>query len=325
MPATAARRPGSPGYPVNLLVRGRRVVVVGGGRIAARKIEPLLELGARRGRGRAGGRRRGAGVGRRGPAARCIEREFRAGDLDGAWLALTATDDPGGQRGRVRRGRGGPGLGQQCRRPGQLLLYADVGDPACRPGRRASAPAAAARRSPRTSGGARTRSSALSTRSCSTCSPRPGKRCAASGRSTEDADWQRAFDSGIVDLVRAGPCRRGEGALELVSLIVVGLNHRTAPVELLERMTVPEEQLAKVLHDLARARAPARGRACCPRATASRSTRAARTSTPRSATCATSSPRTRAPTPTSSPTSSTRTTTKPRSRTCSRSRPASTR
>jgi glutamyl-tRNA reductase len=35
-----------------------------------------------------------------------------------------------------------------------------------------------------------------------------------------------------------------------VSLIVVGLNHRTAPVDLLERMTVPEEHLAKVLHDL---------------------------------------------------------------------------
>jgi len=26
----------------------------------------------------------------------------------------------------------------------------------------------------------------------------------ASGRSTEDADWQRAFDQGIVELVRAG-------------------------------------------------------------------------------------------------------------------------
>ena len=38
-----------------------------------------------------------------------------------------------------------------------------------------------------------------------------------------------------------------------MSLIVVGLNHRTAPVDLLERMTVPDEQLAKVLHDLARA------------------------------------------------------------------------
>jgi len=33
-------------------------------------------------------------------------------------------------------------------------------------------------------------------------------------------------------------------------LIVVGLNHRTAPVDLLERMTVPEDELAKVLHDL---------------------------------------------------------------------------
>jgi glutamyl-tRNA reductase len=35
-----------------------------------------------------------------------------------------------------------------------------------------------------------------------------------------------------------------------VSLIVVGLNHRTAPVDLLERMTVPAEHLAKVLHEL---------------------------------------------------------------------------
>jgi glutamyl-tRNA reductase len=36
-----------------------------------------------------------------------------------------------------------------------------------------------------------------------------------------------------------------------VSLIVVGLNHRTVPVELLERVTVTEHQLPKVLHDLA--------------------------------------------------------------------------
>ena len=35
-----------------------------------------------------------------------------------------------------------------------------------------------------------------------------------------------------------------------MSLIVVGLNHRTAPVDLLERMTVPDDQLVKVLHDL---------------------------------------------------------------------------
>ncbi len=36
-----------------------------------------------------------------------------------------------------------------------------------------------------------------------------------------------------------------------MSLVVVGLNHRTVPVELLERTTVPEHQIAKVLHDLA--------------------------------------------------------------------------
>jgi glutamyl-tRNA reductase len=36
-----------------------------------------------------------------------------------------------------------------------------------------------------------------------------------------------------------------------VSLIVVGLNHRTVPVELLERMSVSEDLLPKVLHDLA--------------------------------------------------------------------------
>jgi glutamyl-tRNA reductase len=36
-----------------------------------------------------------------------------------------------------------------------------------------------------------------------------------------------------------------------VSLIVVGLNHRTVPVDLLERMAVPDATLPKVLHDLA--------------------------------------------------------------------------
>jgi len=36
-----------------------------------------------------------------------------------------------------------------------------------------------------------------------------------------------------------------------VSLIVVGLNHRTVPVDLLERMSVPDASLSKVLHDLA--------------------------------------------------------------------------
>jgi glutamyl-tRNA reductase len=37
-----------------------------------------------------------------------------------------------------------------------------------------------------------------------------------------------------------------------VSVIVVGLNHRTAPVEFLERVAVPASQVAKALHDLSR-------------------------------------------------------------------------
>jgi len=36
-----------------------------------------------------------------------------------------------------------------------------------------------------------------------------------------------------------------------VSLIVVGLNHRTVPVEVLERVSVPSSQLSKALHDAA--------------------------------------------------------------------------
>jgi glutamyl-tRNA reductase len=35
-----------------------------------------------------------------------------------------------------------------------------------------------------------------------------------------------------------------------VSVVVIGLNHRTAPLDLLERMTIGDGQLAKALHDL---------------------------------------------------------------------------
>ena len=96
--ASTAARPGLSGVPVNLLVRGRRVVVVGAGRIAARKIEPLLDRGAEvvvvaphigdEVRGWADqGRCTVAARGRSQPA-----------DLDGAWLAYTATDDPAANR-----------------------------------------------------------------------------------------------------------------------------------------------------------------------------------------------------------------------------------
>jgi len=80
-------------YPLALRLAGRRVLVVGGGAVATRRIPALLEAGAEvvvvspdltpalRDR---------AGAGR----LRWIARRFEPADLDGAWLVHVAVDDP---------------------------------------------------------------------------------------------------------------------------------------------------------------------------------------------------------------------------------------
>ena len=81
------------GYPVNLVVGGRRCVVVGAGRIAARKIAVLLDAGAdvRVVAPEANPDVRGwASAGK----LDLLERVFEPADLDDAWLATTATGDP---------------------------------------------------------------------------------------------------------------------------------------------------------------------------------------------------------------------------------------
>ena len=35
-----------------------------------------------------------------------------------------------------------------------------------------------------------------------------------------------------------------------MSIVVIGVNHRTSPVELLERVTIPDESMPKALHSL---------------------------------------------------------------------------
>ena len=78
-------RPAISGYPVSLVVAGRRCVVVGAGRVAARKVDALLvanaevhvvapEVSAPI--------RSWSDEGR----LTLAEREFEAADLDGAWL-----------------------------------------------------------------------------------------------------------------------------------------------------------------------------------------------------------------------------------------------
>ncbi len=76
-------------YPVALVLRGKRCVVVGGGRVAARKVEGLLAAGAE-----VVVVAPEVGEEIRAQRVALVERPYRRGDLDGAWLALAATDDP---------------------------------------------------------------------------------------------------------------------------------------------------------------------------------------------------------------------------------------
>ena len=197
-----AGRPGLAGWPVNLLVRDRLVVVVGAGRIAARKIEPLLELGARVvviapdvGPEVAAWRDSGRLV--------LHERGFRPSDLDDAWLAVTATPD-GDVNGAVKR------AGDERR-----VFVNSADDPAhcsftlMSVVRQADIVVAIG------TGG---RSPALATWLKRHVQGEMGpeyetllgllsearEELRSGGASSEDADWQRAFDSGILDLVKVG-------------------------------------------------------------------------------------------------------------------------
>ncbi|WP_281357106.1 NAD(P)-dependent oxidoreductase, partial [Cellulomonas septica] len=82
-----------PRHPLLLDVAGRRVVVVGGGPVAARRVARLVDDGAdvlvvapRLCEDLADLDARGL--------VRWTERGYAAGDLDGAWLVHTATGEP---------------------------------------------------------------------------------------------------------------------------------------------------------------------------------------------------------------------------------------
>jgi uroporphyrin-III C-methyltransferase/precorrin-2 dehydrogenase/sirohydrochlorin ferrochelatase len=87
------RNDDAPAYPVGLRLSGRRVVVLGGGQVAQRRLPPLVAAGA--------------DIVLVSPSAtpsveamadagelRWERRAYRAGDLAEAWYALIATDDP---------------------------------------------------------------------------------------------------------------------------------------------------------------------------------------------------------------------------------------
>jgi precorrin-2 dehydrogenase/sirohydrochlorin ferrochelatase len=185
-------------YPVNLIVAGRRCVVVGGGAVAARKVDGLIAAGAEvvvvapeiseqiRARG-----------------VRLVERPYRTGDLDEAWLAIVATDDPEVNRAVYAEGEAA-----------RMWVNAADDPAAC-----SFTLPAVVRRGPvmvavSTAGRSPALASWLRDEVAAQVGPEVGLlaewlseargQLKAAGRSTEDVDWRPALDWDMLELIRSG-------------------------------------------------------------------------------------------------------------------------
>jgi siroheme synthase-like protein len=205
-------RVGLGGYPVNLLVAGHRCVVVGGGRIAARKVEALLDAGADvhviapdlgdeiRAWHDAG-------------RLRAHEREFKPEDLDDAWLATTAADDPAVNQAVFEAGEARRIWVNSADDPANcsftLMSVIRQGDLVVTIGTGGRSPALAAWLKDRLSTELGPEYSEL----CDLLSE-VRERMRAEGRPTESLDWRRALDSGMVELIRSGRTAEAKELLE---------------------------------------------------------------------------------------------------------------
>ena len=177
-------------------------MVVGAGRIAARKIASLLEAGASV----------CVVAPEVGPEVRdwadrgqvaLEERAFEAVDLDGAWLATTATGDPVVDHAVFAAGEARGVWVNSADDPANcsftLMSVVRSGDLVVTVGTGGRSPALAAW---------------LKARLQAELGPdyatlldvlaAAREELQAAGRSTEDADWRRALDSGMLDSIRAG-------------------------------------------------------------------------------------------------------------------------
>ncbi len=186
-------------YPVNLVLDGRSCLVVGGGRVALRKVEGLLACGARV---TVVAPAVDPGLGRL-PGVTVVERGWQPDDLDGTWLVIAATDDPevngavfreGERRGVWVNGADDPAncsftLPSVVRR-GDLQVTVSTG------GR---SPALATWLRRRLEGEIGPEYAVLLDL---LATERDGLK--AAGRSTEGLDWQSALDSDMLGLIRNG-------------------------------------------------------------------------------------------------------------------------
>lgn len=186
-------------YPVNLVLDGRRCLVVGGGKIALRKVEGLLACG---GRVTVVAPRINADL-RTLSDVMIEERPWRPQDLDGMWLVIAATDDSSVNRAVFDAGQ----------RAGVWVNGAD--DPAnCS----FTLPSVVRRGDLQVTVSTGGRSPALSTWLRRRLEGEIGPEYAvlldllaterdglkAAGVSTEGLDWRSALDSDMLDLIRTG-------------------------------------------------------------------------------------------------------------------------
>jgi precorrin-2 dehydrogenase/sirohydrochlorin ferrochelatase len=187
-----------PLYPVNLVVAGRRCLVVGGGRIAARKAEALVACGAE-----VDVVAIEVGEEMRALAVRWEERAYRSGEAAGYRLVITATGDPAVD-GQVFADGEAAGVWvnsaddpARCSftlpavvRRGPILLTSSTGG---------HSPALATWLRRRLEG-------ELGPEYLDLLSVLTEMRTEiqAAGLSTEAFDWQKALDSGMLELVREG-------------------------------------------------------------------------------------------------------------------------
>jgi precorrin-2 dehydrogenase len=199
----------APLYPVNLVLRGRRCLVIGGGEVAARKVEGLVgaeaivhvvapvvsdEIKAM-------------------PGVTWEERPYRPGEVAGYRYVVSATDDPEVNRAVFEDGE----------TAGVWVNSAD--DPAnCS----ATLPAVS-RRGPivvavSTGGHSPALSGWLRRHVDEELGPEyevlvkllsdEREAIRAAGRSTEDLDWQSALDSEMLELIRAGQVEQARERLQ---------------------------------------------------------------------------------------------------------------
>jgi precorrin-2 dehydrogenase/sirohydrochlorin ferrochelatase len=202
-PPAGGRAGERPLYPVNLVLDGKRCLVVGGGRVAEQKVRGLLEGGAVVHVVALALSPVLGELARATPALTVEERAYEPGEVAGYWLAVTATDDTA--------------TNQRVHDDGEALrVWVNSADD---PAHCSFILPARIRQGPllvtfSTGGASPAVATWLRRRFGEEFGPEYARlitmlaaeraRLKAEGRSTEGLDWQGALDSGMLDLIREG-------------------------------------------------------------------------------------------------------------------------